>query len=59
MPSPRDLVYLIVNHMPVVGEVVSFTQKRVRVAISRPGGYSIVLRAKHNLKMAKKARLMK
>ena len=59
MPSPRDLVYLIINQMPAIGEVVSFTKKRVRVAISRPGGYAIVLRAKHNLKVAKKARLMK
>ena len=54
----RDLVYLMVGAMPTVGEVVCFTPKRVRVAVRNQYGYFTVLRARHNVKLAKKAKVM-
>lgn len=54
--KPRDLVYLTVNQMPTVGEVVGFTPKRVRVALRNHQGYLSVLRAPSNLTLAKKAK---
>ena len=53
-----DLVMLI-NHktkMPVIGQVIGFTKKRIRVAVRNGEGYISVLRSKHNLTMAKKSR---
>jgi hypothetical protein len=52
----NDIVYLMVGAMPAVGQVVGFTNKRVRIAVSNGIGYTSVLRAKHNCKLAKRAR---
>lgn len=56
--NSRDLVYLQMNGTPVVGEIVGFTPKRVRVAVRNGRSYSLVLRAKSNLEVAKKARML-
>lgn len=39
-----------------VGEVVGFTEKRVRVAKRYGNGYVTILRARHNLKIEYKRR---
>lgn len=54
--NQRDIVYLRVDGMPSVGEVVGITPKRIRIAIREHTGYFTVLRAKHNIQLAKKAK---
>lgn len=51
-----DLVMLLRNQHPVIGQVIGFTNKRVRVAVRHDTGYISVLRAKHNVTLAKKVR---
>ena len=52
-----DLVYLIGrNRDPMVGQVVGFTKHRVRVAVRHHTAYITLLRAKHNLQLAKRVR---
>ena len=56
----RDVVYLTRDSYPVVGEVRSFTPKRVWIVIrTAEQGYLSVLRHPNNVKVAKKARFMK
>lgn len=54
-----DVVMLMRNQFPVLGEVVSFTPKRVRIALRLPSGYYTVLRAESNVQVVKKYRGMK
>jgi hypothetical protein len=53
-----DLVMLLVDQHPAIGQVIGFTRKRVRVAIRKGNGYVSVLRAKHNVTMAKKVKAL-
>ena len=53
-----DLVMLTINQYSVIGQIIDFTPKRVRVAVRQGNGYIAVLRAKHNLKMAKKVKTL-
>lgn len=53
-----DLVMLINHrtHMPIIGQVIGFTKKRVRIAVRNGNGYVSVLRCKKNLTLAKKVK---
>lgn len=51
-----DLVLITRHLMPVIGQVVSFTAKRVRIALKQGPGYITVLRAPTNTSIVKKAK---
>lgn len=51
-----DIVLLTLSGMPALGQVVAFTEKRVRIALKQSAGYVTVLRAPTNLSIAKKAK---
>jgi hypothetical protein len=53
-----DLVVIQTPAMPIIGEVVAFTAKRVRVTLGRAAGYATVLRAEKNLIVAKKGKVL-
>ena len=53
-----DLVAVQRGDVPVVGEIVAFTKKRVRVTLGRTVGYSTVLRAPKNLIVVKKRKVL-
>jgi len=54
--KPHDIVFIWVNKMPVIGEVISQTPRRLRIAIGNGGGYRYLLRAKTNVQFIKKGK---
>lgn len=51
-----DLVVLSRDSLPVIGEVVSLTKKRLRIAIKQGAGYISVIRKTTTITLVKKAR---
>ena len=54
--NTHDIVYILVKRMPVIGEVIGHTAKRLRIAIGNGGGYRYLLRAKTNVQFIKKGK---
>jgi hypothetical protein len=54
--KPHDIVFIKVGRMPVVGEVIGHTAKRLRVAVKIAGCYRSLIRAKSNVKFIQKGK---
>jgi hypothetical protein len=52
----HDIVYVLVNRMPVVGEIVGHTPKRLRIVVKIHGVYRYLIRAKNNVQFIQKGK---